>query len=50
MKTSESKAQFKVVHNRRASIIEVGTPAGWVNRVTEREEKAITGDDWRSEA
>ncbi|KAG6334324.1 hypothetical protein ID866_4769 [Astraeus odoratus] len=50
IKTTESKSQFKVVHNKRASIIETGTPAGWLNRVTEREEKAATGKDWRSEA
>jgi hypothetical protein len=50
IKSTESKSQFKVVHNKRASIIETGTPAGWLNRVTEREEKAATGKDWRSEA
>lgn len=50
LKTTESKAQFKVVHNKRASIVEAGTPAGWVNRVSEHQEKATTGDDWRSEA
>ncbi|KAL4069133.1 hypothetical protein J3A83DRAFT_4535807 [Scleroderma citrinum] len=49
-KASESKAHFKVVHNRRASIIDAGTPAGWMNRMTEREEKATAGEDWRSEA
>jgi hypothetical protein len=48
--TSESKSHFKVVHNKRASMIQVGHPAGWVNWTTEREEKAKEGKEWRSEA
>ncbi|KIJ60506.1 hypothetical protein HYDPIDRAFT_170143 [Hydnomerulius pinastri MD-312] len=50
IRTTESKSQFKVVHNKRASIIDTGHPAGWVNRTTEREDKATVGKDWRSEA
>ena len=50
VKTSESKAHFKVVHNKRASMIDAGHPSGWVNRTTEREEKATLGKEWRSEA
>lgn len=50
IKTSESKSHFKVVHNKRASMIQVGHPSGWVNRTTEREEKAKEGKEWRSEA
>jgi len=50
LKTSESKAHFKVVHNKRASMIDAGHPSGWVNRTTEREEKATRGKEWRSEA
>ncbi|KAG1854482.1 hypothetical protein DFJ58DRAFT_727914 [Suillus subalutaceus] len=50
IKTSESKSHFKVVHNRRASMIQGGHPSGWVNRTTEREEKAKEGKEWRSEA
>jgi hypothetical protein len=48
--TSESKSHFKVVHNRRSSMIQEGHPSGWINRTTEREEKAKEGKDWRSEA
>ncbi|KAG1723281.1 hypothetical protein EDB19DRAFT_1645363 [Suillus lakei] len=50
IKTSESKSHFKVVHNKRSSMISEGNPAGWVNRTTEREEKAKEGKEWRSEA
>lgn len=47
---SESKAHFKVVHNKRASMIDEGHPTGWIKRTTEREEKAKLGKEWRSEA
>ncbi|KAF7981924.1 hypothetical protein HWV62_30689 [Athelia sp. TMB] len=49
---AQAKAsQFKVVHNKRNSILSnSGHPAGWVNRTTEREEAAVKGQDWRSEA
>ncbi|KAH7884057.1 hypothetical protein F5I97DRAFT_2046740 [Phlebopus sp. FC_14] len=50
LKAAETRSHFKVVHNKRASIIDTGHPAGWVHRTTEREEKAATGKDWRSEA
>ncbi|KAG1792741.1 uncharacterized protein HD556DRAFT_1377609 [Suillus plorans] len=50
IKTSESKSHFKVVHNKRASMIQEGHPSGWVNRTTEREEKAKEGKEWRSKA
>jgi hypothetical protein len=43
-------SQFKVVHNKRNSILDTGHPAGWVNRTTEREDTALKGQDWRSEA
>ncbi|EGN94223.1 hypothetical protein SERLA73DRAFT_115180 [Serpula lacrymans var. lacrymans S7.3] len=49
-KSDKPASQFKVVHNKRASVIATGHPAGWVNRTTEREEKAMIGKDWRSEA
>ncbi|KIK80530.1 hypothetical protein PAXRUDRAFT_833465 [Paxillus rubicundulus Ve08.2h10] len=49
IRTTESKSQFKVVHTKRASIIDTGHPSGWVNRVTGREEKVAAGKDWRSE-
>lgn len=50
VKTTESKSQFKVVHTKRESIIGADTPAGWMNRVVDREEKATAGEEWRSEA
>lgn len=50
IKTTESKSQFKVVHTKRESIIGAETPAGWIHRVNEREEKATTGEGWKSEA
>ena len=43
-------SQFKVVHNKRNSILDTGHPAGWANRTTEREDTAHKGQDWRSEA
>ncbi|KIM82651.1 hypothetical protein PILCRDRAFT_7573 [Piloderma croceum F 1598] len=42
-------SQFKVVHNKRNSILDTDHPAGWVNRTTEREDTALKGQDWRSE-
>ncbi|KAI5993190.1 hypothetical protein EDC04DRAFT_2872684 [Pisolithus marmoratus] len=50
IRTTESKSQFKVVHSKRESILGADTPAGWMNRVVEREEKATVGAEWRSEA
>jgi hypothetical protein len=49
IRTTESRSHFKVVHTKRASIIDTGHPSGWVNRVTGREEKVVAGKDWRSE-
>lgn len=49
--TSASKSQFKVVHNKRNSLLSsTGHPSGWVNRTTEREDMADKGKDWRSDA
>ena len=50
VRTSESKSQFKLVSSKRSSVIDTGHPSGWVSRVSESEEKAGTGKDWRSEA
>ena len=47
--SSVRHAQFKVVHNKRNSILDAGHPAGWVNRTTEREDTALKGQDWWSE-
>ena len=50
VRSSESKSQFKLVSSKRSSVIDTGHPSGWVSRISESEEKAITGKDWRSEA
>ncbi|KAF8122468.1 hypothetical protein EV363DRAFT_1274680 [Boletus edulis] len=50
IRSSESKSQFKLVSSKRSSIIDTGHPSGWVSRISESEEKASTGKDWRSEA
>ncbi|KAF9235766.1 hypothetical protein BU15DRAFT_89476 [Melanogaster broomeanus] len=49
VRTTESRSQFKVVHSKRDSIIDIGHPAGWASRVADREEKVIAGKEWRSE-
>ena len=48
--SSARNSRFKVVHNKRNLILDTGHPAGWVNRTTEREETALVGKDWHSEA
>jgi hypothetical protein len=48
--SSARNSLFKVVHNKRQSILDTGHPAGWINRTTEREEAALKGQDWHSEA
>ncbi|KAG5640527.1 hypothetical protein DXG03_008215 [Asterophora parasitica] len=49
--TSHSHSQFKVVSNRRNSLLSsAGNPAGWVNRMAEKEELAEHGEEWRSDA
>jgi hypothetical protein len=51
VKTSEKGSQFKVVADKRQSLLaNQGHPAGWVNRTAEREEKVGQGYEWRSEA
>lgn len=51
VKSHEKNSQFKVVSNKRDSVLaNTGHPAGWVNRTAEREEKAVQGTEWRSEA
>jgi len=41
--------QFKVVYNKRYSIVDMGHLAGWVNRTTECEDATLSGQDWWSE-
>ncbi|KAG2357604.1 hypothetical protein BDR07DRAFT_1490565 [Suillus spraguei] len=51
IKTSESKSQFKVVHNMRASMIQGGYRPGRVNQDYQTtKDKAKEGKKWRSEA
>ena len=49
IRSSESKSQFKLVWSKRSSVIDTGHPSGWVSRMSESEEKAAIGRDWRSE-
>ncbi|KAI0954376.1 hypothetical protein AcV7_007628 [Taiwanofungus camphoratus] len=50
-KADDKHAQFKVVSKRDSAILpQEGNPAGWVNRTQDRAEKAVQGEDWRSEA
>jgi len=48
--TTGKNSQFKVVSNKRDSIISTGHPSGWINRTADREEKVGQGHEWRSEA
>jgi len=52
VRSHDSKhSQFKVVSNKRQSLLaNTGHPAGWVNRTSEKDELAVKGQDWRSEA
>ncbi|KAF9035145.1 hypothetical protein BJ165DRAFT_1510461 [Panaeolus papilionaceus] len=51
LKTNESRSQFKIVNDKRDSILRShGHPAGWVNRTEEKKEAAVKGAEWRSEA
>lgn len=51
LKTNDSRSQFKIVNDKRDSILRSqGHPAGWVNRVEERKGAALKGEEWRSEA
>jgi hypothetical protein len=43
-------SQSKIVHDKRDSILNTGHPAGWINHTTERENTALKGQDWHSEA
>jgi hypothetical protein len=44
-------SQFKVVSNKRNSLLATdGHPAGRVNRTTEKQEEALKGSEWRSDA
>ncbi|KAF5393156.1 hypothetical protein D9757_001352 [Collybiopsis confluens] len=59
-RSSSSASQFKVISNKRNSILaNTGHPAGWVNRVDEKDklikqspsgEKVAGGDTWKTKA
>ncbi|PPQ71059.1 hypothetical protein CVT26_011461 [Gymnopilus dilepis] len=51
LRSSDSKSQFKIVKDKRASILaDKGHPAGWVNKTEEREKLVESGDNWKSDA
>jgi len=50
IRSSDRSSQFKIVSNKRDSILAEGHPAGWVNRTDERKEVAGHGHEWRSDA
>lgn len=51
IKSGESRSHFKVVTNKRNSLLaSQGHPTGWVNRTADAEKSAATGDEWRSDA
>ncbi|KAL0959472.1 hypothetical protein HGRIS_011182 [Hohenbuehelia grisea] len=44
-------ASIKVVMNQNGSVLaNRGYPTGWVNRIAEKKEAAVTGEEWRSKA
>jgi len=50
-RTRSSSAQFKVVTDKRDSLLaNAGHPAGWVNRLAEKDKLADKGTEWRSDA
>ncbi|KAI0747079.1 hypothetical protein C8Q80DRAFT_1179196 [Daedaleopsis nitida] len=50
-KADDKGSHFKIVSRRESALLPAqGHPAGWVNRTSEREEAALRGQDWRSEA
>ncbi|RDX46088.1 hypothetical protein OH76DRAFT_1407219 [Lentinus brumalis] len=50
-KADEKGSHFKIVSRRDSALLpQQGHPAGWVNRTQEREDAALRGKDWRSDA
>ncbi|KAF8148712.1 hypothetical protein B0H34DRAFT_668275 [Crassisporium funariophilum] len=51
IRSNDSKSQFKIVADKRHSLLgDQGNPAGWVNRTAEKEQLAVQGNEWRSDA
>lgn len=49
--SSKTNSQFKVVSKRDSALLPgTGHPAGWVNRVQDRQDAVQVGDGWKSEA
>ncbi|KAI0674595.1 hypothetical protein C8Q78DRAFT_1117563 [Trametes maxima] len=50
-KAEDKGSHFKIVSRRDSALLpQQGHPAGWVNRTQEREDAALRGQDWRSDA
>ena len=50
-KADEKGSHFKIVSRRDSALLpDKGHPAGWINRTQEREDAAVRGGDWRSDA
>ena len=48
---SETQSRFAVVTKRESSMLpDKGNPAGWINRVEERQDVAARGEGWKSDA
>jgi len=51
VKSDHGASHFKVVSSKRNSLLSTaGHPAGWANRIAEKEDVAKKGTEWRSEA
>ncbi|KZT50965.1 hypothetical protein CALCODRAFT_488290 [Calocera cornea HHB12733] len=50
-KASKSDSQFKIVTNRNSELLpDVGYEKGWINKASDRQDAANTGEGWRSPA
>ncbi|KAH9941112.1 uncharacterized protein BXZ73DRAFT_42167 [Epithele typhae] len=50
-KADEKASHFKIVSRHDSALLpQQGHPAGWINRTQEREDAALRGTDWRSDA
>ena len=49
--SGSSKSQFKIIHNKRDSVLSEGHPSGWVGRGrAESNKKRDSSSSWRSDA
>ncbi|KAF8956220.1 hypothetical protein BDZ97DRAFT_1852748 [Flammula alnicola] len=50
VKSGESKSQFRIVSDKRDSLLSnQGHPSGWINRTADMEKVASQGAEWRSD-